>query len=256
MTLGLDKFIAQINQGDVARSNLFKVEFDNYGQNNFNLNPTEPSTFESLRNQVTDVVLANSATARKIKGLYSPSLIRALGGQDILDTLRGSSEARDNILGFYVQSVNIPTSSITTEESKNDRLAYNYPISSEYENLSITFIMNPTHNQRQYFLDWQSAVYDVQTLSVGFYDDYVANISVKTFDRLGVLSTITEFEDCYPISVSALELSYTTEDFVSFTVEFGYRKYFSTEANEDDAQNEFNRAKNLFVNTRSIINQF
>lgn len=256
MTLGLDKFLTQINSGDVARPNLFKVEFNNYGSNNYNLNPTEPSTFESLKNQVTDIVLTNSAAARKVKGVYSPSLIRALGGDDILDLIRGDPESRDSILGFYIRSVQIPTSSITTEQSRNDRLVYNYPISAEYDSFSITFMMNPAHNQRQYFLNWMAKAYNEQTLSVGFLDDFVANITVKTFDRLGVLKTITEFEDCYPKSIGGLELNYDSSDLLQFTVEFAFRKYYSVEAKDSDAQNEFNRAKNLFINTRAIVNQF
>lgn len=256
MTLDLDRFLAQINEGDVARRNLFKVEFDNY-DGEVSLNPSEPTTFESLQNQAVDLVKSNSAAARKLSGVYSPSLIRALGGEDLIKQLRVNPETRDLILGFYVQQVSAPESVLTVEESRSDRLSYQVPVSSEYGTLTITFIMTPEQLQRQYFLDWQDKIYDVQSLSVGFYDDYTSNISIKTFDRSGTLTTITEYEKCFPINVSALDYDYTADsDLLTFSVEFQFRKFIQKALPENSVENEFNNAKDLFTNARTILNQF
>ena len=255
MTLNIDKFLATVNKEDLARKNLFKVEFPEVIGLGGSI--PEPTTQESVMNFAISQATAYSEPLKRISGLYSPELIRALGGGSVLDRILNNPELKDGLMSMFVRSVAIPEKSIETGDVNTDRLPYKVPTALNYGELTMSFMMTPNCQQRHFLEDWMRKVYNENDFTVGFYDDFVGNIRIKTFDRRGNLKTITEFEKCYPINIGQLDYDYeANNEIATFDVTFSYRKYYSVPITESDPENEFNEAKALFTNVKSILNQF
>lgn len=194
--LGISTFTETINKEGFARPNLFIVEIGG---------------------------ISREGIIPSIKGAINQTIAASLAGKDVMGEFDKSK------LSLYVRSVNIPGSTISTEEYKSDRAPIDIPTEHKYSGLKITFMCDPAYKYRQYFTEWMNKVIDPVEMQTGFYDEYVSTVSIKTFDVKGKAVSGFEYVEVYPISISDIELDYDeSAGLVTFEVGFTYRYQYDT----------------------------
>lgn len=251
-TIDIDKFRSAIISEDLARTNLFKVEFaQKWGKSSPGLQSSSggESIFGSIVGFVTKELLARSETLRHITGFYSPEILRAVGLGGVMDKyLKYPYD-----LGMYVQSVGLPGRILNTADIKFDQVPHSIVNGAEYDVLTLTFLTAPSQRERRYFLEWCDAACDPNTGKYGFYDSYVMNIVIKMCNRQGEMSSITEISDAFPVHVGEMQLSYQDNNqLASFDVQFKFKKARTAEDSDDGDGNIITEAKHWYDSIKRI----
>lgn len=253
MTMDIDKFRAAVMKDDLGRTNLFKVEFPQKigkgtgksgGNNKGGGGLFGSSLFRSITDAVTKEVLSRVEPARHLTGFFSPEILRAVGLGDMLD--KYLQYPYD--LGMYVKNVNVPGRTLTVTNANQDQVVHSMVTGSEFEPFTITFIMTPSQKERQFFLDWMNVANNSDNNKFGFYDDYVANIVVKYYNRQGDVASVCEVAEAFPTRVSELALGYdVNNELATFDVTFNYKRTATKQSSEDgDGDNVFDQAKHWY----------
>lgn len=261
MTIDIDRFRAAVLRDDLGRQNLFKVEFPQKigkgtgasgGKNKGGGGIFGSSLFRSITDAVTKEVLSRVEPARHLTGFFSPQILRAVGLGDMLDKyLQYPYE-----LGLYVKDVAVPGRTLQTTDTVQDQVSHGMVTGSEFEPINMTFIMTPSQKERQFFLDWMNVANNMDNNKFGFYDDYVANIVIKYYNRQGEVASVCEIAEAFPTRVSELNLSYEgNNELATFEVTFKYKKTATRESSGDDGDdNVFTEAKRWYEVGKRILN--
>jgi len=253
-TIDIDKFRAAVMKDDLGRANLFKVEFPNkIGikiQNSFGNGGG--SLFRSITDVLTKEVLSRAEPIRHLTGFFSPEIIRAVGLGDMLDTYLQYPYD----LGMYVKDVGVPGRTLTTTDVHSDQVPFSMVNGSEFDVLSMTFLVTPSQKERQFFLDWMNKACNMDRHKYGFYDDYVASqILIRFCDRQGNMASITEIVEAFPIHVSDMQLSYENNNQLAmFDVQFKFKKATTKTATDSGDGNIFTEAKHWYDSIKRITN--
>lgn len=260
MTIDIDRFRSAVLRDDLGRANLFKVEFaQKIGKNTGGSGGSSKSSggifgsslFRSVTDAVTKEVLSRVEPARHLTGFFSPQILRAVGLGDMLD--KYLSYPYD--LGMYVRDVAVPGRTLQTATTVQDQVAHSVVTGSEFEPINMTFIMTPSQKERQFFLDWMNIANNMDTNKFGFYDDYVANIVIKYYNRQGEVASVCEVAEAFPIRVGDLNLSYEgNNELATFEVTFAFKKTATKEGGGDDGDdNIFTEAKRWYEVGKRLI---
>ena len=121
-------------------------------------------------------------------------------------------------------AASLPTSAIATQEDTmwgpNRKMPYN----KTYDDLRLSFICTPSMNERAFFDAWQNIVINRDGFTVGYYSDYIGNITITTLDESDIPTYSIMCMECYPLSVNAQELSSAeTDTYMRLDVNLAYR---------------------------------
>lgn len=251
----LQEFQNQAANIDFQRNNLFSVVFattpsnksqallDQFGGALFNNIPVDAADWLGLRQGditqgITTLVTAGTQKIIRKSGV-SKYLIGAMSNR-VVQSLLGEFEVGTYLIDFFnmayptaglmVNNVKVPDNTINYEMSLNHN-APNIKIGQrEYPPLVINFRMDSEAANYRAMNDWVNAVKDPVTGLVALPEDVEADIQVNLHSRNGIPHTVVMMTGCVPVSVSAPELAYDSDNTVTtFDVTFAYR-YFSVGA--------------------------
>ena len=154
-----------------------------------------------------------------------------LGGTD----LPGGDEMRRQ-LSLLCDTVTLPTKSLATYEKSIYGPVKAMPYRMTFTEASMSFIMTDSMGEKHYFDAWQNMIVDQKTGNVGFFNDYICDITISKFGRaandFGDRPTyeVTLF-DAWPSIVSEVQLSHSGgTEAMKLPVTFQFKKWKSTEA--------------------------
>lgn len=98
-----------------------------------------------------------------------------------------------------------------------------------FENWSITIINDSTMEIRNAFERWMNGINEhVNNTGLLNPNEYMADMAVEQLDRAGNITKTYDIRGAYPVNVSAIDLSYDTNDAIEeFTVELAYQYWES-----------------------------
>jgi hypothetical protein len=100
------------------------------------------------------------------------------------------------------------------------------PYTGMYDDLDLTFMCSESMIERRFFEAWQSKVIDPYSNYVGYYDDYVTDITVFQLGVDGLASYGMTFQETYPKVIVAQELSYeASNSYHKLTITFAYHRH-------------------------------
>ena len=99
------------------------------------------------------------------------------------------------------------------------------------DEISMTFQSTAGLDERKFFEQWQQLTYNVTTFDVGYYDDYTGTMDIYLLDKNNKKTFGLKIEECYPKSISALELSAgPSTEIIKTTVAWTFRKFSPLDA--------------------------
>tara|TARA_R110002074_G_scaffold349472_4_gene520001 strand:- start:313 stop:942 length:630 start_codon:yes stop_codon:yes gene_type:complete len=140
-----------------------------------------------------------------------------------------SNSAESSALRFRVKSVNLPSKSIATSETKiygPIRLA---PYNITYDQLSFSVYLSDDMRERTYFENWMHYIFDYDTNRLRYYKEYSASdMKLMIMNEKNQTVQTYTFEESYPLSVGEIAFAYENEDVAVCDIGMTYRKYMSS----------------------------
>ena len=178
--------------------------------------PFSPDTLKALLN-------ANGGIAYNDK--YMVTLNKPPGFD-----LPGGIEMRKR-LTMLCDTATLPTKSLATFEKSIYGTVKAMPYRMTFTEASMSFIMTDSMREKKYFDNWQNRIIDQKTGNLGFFNDYVCDISIKKFGRNAADATetptyeVTLF-DAWPSIVSEIQLSHSGgTEAMKLPVTFQFKKW-------------------------------
>lgn len=163
-------------------------------------------------------------------------------------------------LNLLCTSVDMPGRRILSNERQigltNKKIAYGF----DNGEVSMNFYLLNDNYVRSYFEEWQKRIVDTDTYEVGYYNNYVKNITIQQLRRganvadlvksggnyPAVAKTETQrkaistedkvvysciLEQAYPVAISPVSYNNDANNLITYTVSFAYKSWRSTMAN-------------------------
>jgi hypothetical protein len=135
-----------------------------------------------------------------------------------MNTNLGSTNLRKVLL--YCDQVKVPGLTFATAEAKTYGEVREMPYQRIFENIEMSFYVDNSMSVKLLFDNWLSAVINPGSRTLNYYNDYISDINISIFDiNENARYTVTAFQ-CYPKTVSAIQMDYAGKDTMKLTVTF------------------------------------
>lgn len=151
---------------------------------------------------------------------------------------------------FTCEASQLPGFIFKSENRSIGGLVSEMPVGFEHERLQLTFLCRGHMQERKMFDDWFMLIQDKDTLRLEYYDNYVADIIVKSYDPTGVPNYCVKYLSCYPNIMTSQNLTWAEDNVLRLTVDFSYEKWVPLDNCRDEKINEINQ-KNKFENDKN-----
>lgn len=238
----LSGFMKKIERVDLARSNLFAVNFTDFrkiinsdGVIDFDSDPVSNGSAGSsflengtnfLWNKATDkvnnwVYETVGDGVKSLFGAYDPELLRSIFGNEVVDLFSGPEYDVNKDISLLAKSATIPGYSFETEKTYQDKRPFTNVKGRTVDTISMTFYCTPTFAERSLFMSWMNRIHNPKKNTYSFFDSVKQRIEIATFNRKGKITSIAICHDCIPIRVGAVNLDFDSNNTIAtFDVEF------------------------------------
>ena len=94
--------------------------------------------------------------------------------------------------------------------------------------ISLNYILSSDLREREFFERWMSGVVNNGNYKMGFYDDYVGQLTIHILDKTDKIAYTAVVEEVYPKTVGDLAMGGDKEnEYMTQEVTFGFRRYTS-----------------------------
>ena len=131
-------------------------------------------------------------------------------------------------LNLRIESVSFPGKNIRTTTNENvygptfevaQGLTY-------AEEISVTFYLNSTHEERWFFNSWQDYIVSPTTYNISYYNEYVSRMRVFQLDQNDNRTAGIEIRDVFPKTINEIAFSQgSTNELVKGTVGMAFREW-------------------------------
>lgn len=119
---------------------------------------------------------------------------------------------------LYCDTINLPGQSFATAEAKTFGEIREMPYQRLFEPITMTFFVDNSMNVKLLFDAWLGAVVNPQTRNVSYYKDYITDMTISVQDINEKSRYQLQAYQCYPKSVSSIQMDYASKDVMKLTV--------------------------------------
>ena len=163
------------------------------------------------------------------KGLASPNKFEVEFTKIPSAALAGGGNLKD--LNLMCESASLAGRNIQSlldrQYGLNREVAYNGPT---YQPMTLSFLCSSQFKEKKIFDRWNNMIVDISSgFDVAYYTHYIGEMTVHALDVHGKRTFSTMYKECWPKTVSAIELNHSTQNAaVRMSVEITYA-YWETE---------------------------
>jgi hypothetical protein len=137
---------------------------------------------------------------------------------------------------LYCDTINIPGISVATTEAKTYGEIREMPYQRLFEPITMTFFVDNSMNVKLLFDAWLAAIIDPGSRIINYYKDYISTMTISIQDiNEKSRYQVTAYE-CYPKSVSSIQMDYASKDVMKVTVTM-VSKYWESNSIMQTSQN-------------------
>lgn len=172
--------------------------------------------------------------------------------------LPGSENIRKILL--FCESANLPGVSLSTSQSRTFGEFREMPWEKLFQNITLSFYVDNSMQIKEMFDNWILNIQDPNNRNFSYYNDYITDLTIKVGDVSNKSRYAVTLFECYPQTVSPIQMSLTGRDVIKLDVTFAYRNWVSIADNTslDDpppTPPQPSIEENNYANTTSAIDQ-
>lgn len=134
----------------------------------------------------------------------------------------------DEHLSMLIDQCNLPGLSIMTNEMRTFGELREVPYGITYPPVQISAIVDNTSSTKLYFEDWANAVFNRNTRTLGYYDNYKRDVVIQLLNKNDELIHEVKLIEAYPKTISDIALDYSNRDIIRLQVSLAFRYWERT----------------------------
>lgn len=115
-------------------------------------------------------------------------------------------------LSMMMTTIQLPSRAINTHEHKHQNYPISIPYSQSYSPVTFGYTLSSDLRERRFFELWQNVIVNVSNGTMNFYNEYVSDIKIHTLDKQNNSSYTIILKECFPTSLSDIQLSYAANN--------------------------------------------
>ena len=129
-------------------------------------------------------------------------------------------------ISLLAESVNLPSSQITTLDHIAERQSVKIPYAVIQEEVTMTFLLTNDYYIKNLFDKWGQSIIDLETYRVAYKKDIVTDVVIQQLNKQNIPIYGVKLENAFPTTIGGVALSNETADTPNkLTVTFSYDKY-------------------------------
>jgi len=128
---------------------------------------------------------------------------------------------------MFCDQIQLPGTNFSTAQNRSFGEFRETPYEKLYEHINLSFYLDKDMQVKQLFDAWNNSIYNPETRSFNYYDEYVTDISIEIHDLQDKKTYWVKLHECYPKSIGAVQLDYASKDIMKLSVSMAY-KWFET----------------------------
>ena len=178
---------------------------------------------------------------------------------DFRPPVAGDDDTKRKLVLFCDQ-VQIPGQNFSTVQNRVFGEFREVPYERIYDNITLSFLVDSGMNVKKVFDKWMDKIADPYTRTYGYYKDYTVDMTIEVQDVVDQTRYRIKLFECYPKTVSTIQLDYNSKDIMKLKVAMQY-KYWTSDATTvlqnsqvinanmlDSYMNQFNKFQDIFSN--------
>lgn len=105
-----------------------------------------------------------------------------------------------------------PQRNLMVQEIRQNSAPFRAPYSASYDPITFSFYANGNLDTRDYFEVWQSAVVNLGTNTMNFYDEYTSDMSLVMMNEYGHDTYSVKLYEAWPLNVGLIDVSYSQQN--------------------------------------------
>ena len=139
------------------------------------------------------------------------------------------SKSTDNLVELFCEQAVLPSLSFSSQPTRTYGEQREVIYDRNFESVSLTFLVDRQMKVKDYFDNWTNEIIDPYTRLVGYYDDYVRDITIITQDTKDNNTYIAVLREAYPKTISAVQLDHNSKDVMKLQVTFNYKYHINNQ---------------------------
>lgn len=135
-------------------------------------------------------------------------------------------------LNLRCENAELPGRALATTVQKTYNLEEKFPYQTTYNDISLSFIVGDSMNEKKLFDAWMQYINPTLDLNFKYKQDYAVGIRINQYNLANQKTMSIDLLDAFPVAVNPLELDWSSDGFHKLTVTFAYTywKDYSVEA--------------------------
>jgi hypothetical protein len=198
--------------------------------------------------------LNNFITAIKTGGLAKPSKYEVVIGKPaVVESLKYKEDNNWRKMLLFCEQATLPGVNYTTTQSRTFGEFREMPYERIFDPLQLSFYCDSDMWIKGFFDEWMANIQNSKTREFSYYDKYTVPITITTVNNEGRNTYGIKLFECYPKTITAVQLDYGSKDVMKLSVSMQYRYY--TKVEYATIPNSSTNAQNLRLPTNTPFAQ-
>lgn len=128
-------------------------------------------------------------------------------------------------LSLRCENAQFPSRNISTTPSKIYGVSEEYPYTSTFDDVSLTFLVTEDMSEKNLFDSWMNYINPISTYNVKFKNEYAVPIVIRQYNLQNELTMSVTLLDAYPKAINQMDLDWSSDAVHKATVTFAYTSW-------------------------------
>lgn len=135
---------------------------------------------------------------------------------------------------MFCDSVQLPGMSISTQPSRLYGELREMPYERLFDNINLTFYVDNSLDSKSLFDSWINSIQDPVTRQFNYYNEYITDMTIYVQDKADKEKYKVRLYECYPKSISAIQMDHGTKDVMKLQVSINYKYWLAGTAIKEE----------------------
>lgn len=132
-------------------------------------------------------------------------------------------------LALRCENAQLPGRNLETTPMKIYGVNELFPVSTSYENITLTFLVGDDMKEKIFFDAWLNWIQPTLSYDTKYKSDYAVITRINQYDVENKISLSIDLMDAFPIAVNQLDLDWSSDSIHKLSVTFAYTSWRSND---------------------------
>jgi len=141
-----------------------------------------------------------------------------------------------DIIRLFCDTAQLPGISIDSTPQRFWGEVRQLPYDRSFGEISLSFYMDTQMTPKKIFDQWMALIQDPSTRALNYYSSYVQDVTIEVLEMENdTIVYEVELRECYPKSISPIQLDASSKDVMKLNVSLAYKYYVTkSDVNQDN----------------------